>query len=78
MWDPAVAYNVGGPSEMIESGRNGWLVTTEGEYESVVARVFKEDYGPEVRESARASALRFSIENVTQEFLRILKTNLML
>jgi glycosyltransferase involved in cell wall biosynthesis len=75
---PAVAYDVGGPSEMIESGRNGWLVTTEGEYEGVVARVFEEGYGPEVRESARASALRFSIDNVTREFLRILKTNLVL
>ena len=46
--------------------------------EHVVAMAFKEDYGPEVRENARASALRFSIDDVTQEFLRVLKTNLML
>lgn len=65
---PVVAYNVGGPSELIRHGKNGWLAENTRDFVEISATVCAGGYGESIRLAARASASMFSIESVAREF----------
>jgi glycosyltransferase involved in cell wall biosynthesis len=59
---PVLAYCTGGPSELIQNGVNGWLVTTTGEALDLASSLFREGVTTGMRSAARQSAERFSTD----------------
>ncbi len=70
---PVLAFANGGPAEMIDDGRNGWLASTKGEFLEVAGRVLREGYPSQVRSDARKKATMFSIPRMAEKLLSYLK-----
>jgi glycosyltransferase involved in cell wall biosynthesis len=71
---PVLAFDTCGASEQIQSGKNGWLVRTEAEFESEYRRVSSEDVLTEMRTRCRSDARSRSIEASTQQLLTALES----
>ena len=70
---PAVAFDSGGPTELIDHEKNGWLVSTRTEFLSAVEAATIEYYPSSVREEARRKAIKFSIPEMTARLLTHLR-----
>ncbi len=70
---PALAFANGGPSEVIEEGRSGWLATSRVDFLRIATEVMSQGYQPEVRNWARERALGFSPMRMAERLLSHLK-----
>ncbi|BCS91468.1 glycosyltransferase [Metallosphaera javensis (ex Sakai et al. 2022)] len=71
---PVIAYRfAGGPSETIINGQTGWLVNDEKELYQKTVEIFKNSYEYSVREKARKQAEMFSIKNMSNRLLNIIR-----
>lgn len=70
MKKPVIAYYLGGPSEIIEEGKNGWLVhgKTPNDYANAIQLALaKKDQWPQIGEYGHRSSAKFDAEaNVTK------------
>ncbi len=69
---PAVAFDNGGPTELIDHEKNGWLVSTRAEFLSAVEAAAIDYYPSAIREEARGKALKFSIPEMTAKLMSYL------
>lgn len=69
---PAVAFDNGGPLELIDSDRNGWLVSTKDDFVRAVESAVGEGPSESMRDSARKKAARFSIQEMSKRLLSYL------
>ena len=70
---PAVAFDNGGPTELIDNEKNGWLVSTRTKFLRAVESATAESYPSAVREEARRKAIKFSIPEMTARLLTYLR-----
>ena len=68
---PVVAYRRGSMPELVVAGVNGFLVETEAEAVNAVKRLRSIPRG-----SVRASAERFSVDRMVEEYLRVYQSSL--
>ena len=66
---PVLAFDYGGPSEQVTSGRSGWLVRSDREFVETARKVYRSGYPPSMRLEARASADRFSLSACAQRLV---------
>ncbi len=69
---PAVAFDNGGPTELIDHEKNGWLVSTRAEFLSAVEAATIDHYSSTIREEARRKAMKFSIAEMTAKLMSYL------
>jgi glycosyltransferase involved in cell wall biosynthesis len=69
---PSVAFANGGPAELVDHGKNGWLVSTNREFVDTAEKATIDGYAPSFREEARTKALKFSIPEMTAKLISYL------
>jgi glycosyltransferase involved in cell wall biosynthesis len=57
---PAIAFDWGGPREVISNGVNGWTAESRVEFDSMVRDLFAQGYDPAIRSRARETTHSFS------------------
>lgn len=67
---PVLAFDCGGPSELVINGATGWLVRDERSFVQEARIRFREDLPATMRRAARDSAARFSIPAMAHELVR--------
>ena len=70
---PVLSFAHGGASEMIQNDFNGWLVNSDDELYSKSLEIFRNGYDSIVRERARLTSQRFSIEESTKKLMKYLE-----
>eukprot|EP00593_Proboscia_inermis_P008373 CAMPEP_0171302208 /NCGR_PEP_ID=MMETSP0816-20121228/11542_1 /TAXON_ID=420281 /ORGANISM="Proboscia inermis, Strain CCAP1064/1" /LENGTH=98 /DNA_ID=CAMNT_0011780451 /DNA_START=28 /DNA_END=324 /DNA_ORIENTATION=- len=68
-----IAHDSGGPkSDIVTTGKTGYLAATEGEYERVMLRALAEgvdsERNREIREAGRIAARKFSVDEFHTAF----------
>lgn len=71
---PVIAYDAGGPSELISHGENGWLVKSNEDFYEIVMKIYKNGYSSALRKNARESSNFFSIQKSTSKFIELITT----
>ncbi len=66
---PAMVLNVGGPSEQVQDGFNGWVLSNVQQLFKKAISVYKEGYSSKMRTNAEKSALKFETGNVVDTLL---------
>lgn len=69
---PVLAFDCGGPSELVKQGESGWLVRDEAAFVREAEARFGAGTTPEMRAAARRCAARLSLDSVARELTRYL------
>lgn len=69
---PVLAFDCGGPAELVEHGKSGWLEPSDSALVSSAASLFGSGFSADFRIGARRAAVRFSTETVAQSVLGLL------
>ena len=70
---PVVAFDSGGPGELIDPGRTGWLARDATSFIAQARAAFSSGVPPTMRVAARASSSRFSVAAMAAELDRQLE-----
>lgn len=69
---PVLAFDSGGPAELIEHSVNGWLVRDFASFVHAADDIYHGDYDPQMRKNARVRTEVFDKFRISREFLDIL------
>jgi glycosyltransferase involved in cell wall biosynthesis len=59
---PVIAYDAGGPSELISHGENGCLIKSNEDFYEIVMKIYKNGYSSALRKNARESSNFFQFK----------------
>jgi len=71
---PVLTYNKQGPAEIIQHGKNGWLVNSCTELVRLAKEIWDKGVPSEMRKEARKRALEFSVEKIAKEWIQLINT----
>jgi len=69
---PVLTYNKQGPKESIIDNKNGWLADNDQELIDKAIDIWNNGYDQSIRRYCRESAMRFDINNIYKQWVKIL------
>ena len=69
---PVLTFNKQGPKETITNGETGWLANDDLELLKLAFRVWKTGYPKIFRKNCRQRALRFDVDKIVQNWIKLL------
>ncbi len=69
---PVLTYNKQGPKESIIDNKNGWLANNDQELIDKAIDIWNNGYDQSIRKYCRDSAMRFDIDNIYKQWVKVL------